>query len=221
MAFSWLHRLFPTKKQKLKRDLFVGALRNREQLAVCLEKNFYHIPAARLTGGTKTLSYLAIYQSRRLFGEAAGIRYVGKIGKISLVKRKEITEFPQNSDELYYRFDMESFEELEKPLKPEGDGFICLRSSYRLLLGSDRTSALFLHSEQELAFFSQLSGAVDRLPEVTSFSYEKSSVRVSENDITVIRKEKPVFSLSTSLYRASPADITRRLLGEIARSDKH
>ena len=74
-------------------DVLVGALRNRYQLDVCLECDFYHMPATSID--PKTVRYVAMYQSITLFGRKSGIHWYGKVAEFEKVRRYEIDEIPR------------------------------------------------------------------------------------------------------------------------------
>ena len=66
-------------------DMLIGALSNMPQLSVCLEHNFYHIPAKLVPVNIDSIRYVAVYQSRRFFGsELAGVRYFAQVEKATL-----------------------------------------------------------------------------------------------------------------------------------------
>ena len=77
-----------------KRDVLIGPLRNREQLQVCLDKNFYHIPMVNLPVRPEEIKNVALYQSRNFFGKNAGIRYYARVKSFEIVERTNITEIP-------------------------------------------------------------------------------------------------------------------------------
>ena len=112
--------------KKLNTDsVIIGALKNPRQLSVCIRNNFYHIPR-RVAGDMATKArYVAIYQSRNLFGRMSGIEFYGKIKKTSLVPRYKIKEIPKYSQDMYYRFDVEKWERLDERIIPEGYGIVC------------------------------------------------------------------------------------------------
>ena len=62
-----------------RRDVLVGTLRSKEQLDICLEHNFYYVPAERVEKHLP-IRYAAIYQTRNIFGKDAGIVYYGEVG---------------------------------------------------------------------------------------------------------------------------------------------
>lgn len=110
------------------KNVLVGSLGSKDQLRVCLQGRFYYMPLKLLIREQHLLtniSYIALYQSRRFFGEEAGIHWIGKVNRWDVVKRKEIAEIPVrrgNDDELYVRFTIDRWEKRIPPIYPGGHG---------------------------------------------------------------------------------------------------
>ncbi len=140
------------------KNVLVGSLGSREQLHVCLHHRFYYIPLKNLVREQHLLTniaYVALYQSRRLFGvESAGIHWVGKVSNWFVVKRKEIREVPvrkNNDEELYVRFIIESWEEKKPPIEPGGHGVYSHLFTSKYILDRAREIAeMKLETEEEL-----------------------------------------------------------------------
>ena len=139
------------------RDVLVGALRNREQLNAALEGRFYHIPTSKLQDGNLPIHYVALYQSKNLFGQEAGIRYWGAVIRTERVKRREIREIPRNSNELYYRFDIKEWLKLDMPIKvwEMGPGVLLLTNLF-LLFHSREVPDLMIRSEEDFRMYTEL-----------------------------------------------------------------
>lgn len=104
-----------------RRDVMVGVLRNREQLELNLRYRFYHIPAGWVQEEQLPVRYLALYQSAQLFPpDRTGVRLYGKVASWKVLRRGEIDEIPKSGDlnRLYYRFAIERWEPLERPVRP-------------------------------------------------------------------------------------------------------
>ena len=56
-----------------KRDVLVGTLEEKEDLYVCLDKHFFYIPASRVHEDDLPVHYVAIYETKKLFGAEAKI----------------------------------------------------------------------------------------------------------------------------------------------------
>ena len=101
------------------RDVLVGSLGTAQQLGDNLEGNYYYVPACHIDSLDLPVRYVAIYQSRTLFGEQAGIRYYGEVLGTEQVQRSQI-RFPvirDNGEEHYYRFHVKRWEILPRPIK--------------------------------------------------------------------------------------------------------
>lgn len=142
------------------RDVLVGTLRNKEQLGICLNHKFYHIPVKQIEKSKLPIRYVAIYQTKAKFGDQAQIRYYGEVLSNRLVKRKEITEIPKNSDEPYYRFEIKEWKELSHPLKPKEKGFVNIFTNLFLLENSTEVPELYLQTEDQYRFYSELKRRV-------------------------------------------------------------
>ncbi len=139
-----------------RRDVLIGTLRSREQLDVCREGHFYYVPAG-LVEKHLPVRYIAIYQTISLFGEeGAGIFSYGEVGNYRIVRRKEITEIPRDSDEFYYRFEIPEWKKLAVPVKPKETGGVVLFTNLFLLRHSAYVSDLLVKSEEEYRLLTEL-----------------------------------------------------------------
>lgn len=139
-----------------KRDVLVGVLKNYGQFSICKECKFYHIPAARISENNLPIHYVAIYQSRRIFGKESGIYLYGEVTKCSLVRRRDIREIPKNSDELYYRFDIREWKRLKSPIMVRESATVALFTNYFLLSHSAEVPELKIQSEHEFRLYYEL-----------------------------------------------------------------
>ena len=85
-----------------------------------------------------------------MFKSEAGISYYGKVIEIREVERREITELPKDSNELYYLIKIEKWIELPKKIEVMGYAVRrCLYSSEYLLKNSTMISELLIKSKEE------------------------------------------------------------------------
>jgi len=68
------------------------------------------------------IRYIALYQSKKEFGERAGITYFGKIEDLKVVQRREISEIPRDDSKLYVLFQIQSWQQLPRTIIPERYG---------------------------------------------------------------------------------------------------
>ena len=122
--------------------VLVGSLSSAHQLSVCLSEGFYHIPAAIAGADFERIDYVAIYQSRRFFGAAAGVRYYARVRSARLLPRYEIREIPRESRMMYVRFELEPWQILPVPIAPKGKGVTSARCTLKRLQSADNMHQL-------------------------------------------------------------------------------
>lgn len=146
------------------RDVLIGVLRGKQQLNTCLNYRFYHIPVANIKDSEFPIRYVAIYQSKRLFGADAGIRYYGEVTKCIPVRRGEITELlarPGTENEFYYRFEIKEWKCLSKPIAAKEMRIVRGFTNLFLLEHSAEMPELWIRSEEEYRLYSELKRAVN------------------------------------------------------------
>lgn len=85
--------------------MLVGVVRRKKDLDIVLQRRWYRIPVRYAP--KKTPSYLALYETRALGNKGRGINYYARIGKIFLIRRKDLLPEEKNhcrSREWYYKF---------------------------------------------------------------------------------------------------------------------
>ncbi|MBR4909643.1 MAG: restriction endonuclease-like protein [Acidaminococcaceae bacterium] len=203
------------------RDVLVGSMRNLKQFEICLLHKFYHIPAKEIKDSDLPIRKVALYQSLNLFGTKAGIRYYGDVISCNKVLRKEIKEIPKDTDELYYRFEIKEWNELQKPIKPKEFGFIKFFTNQFLLEHSAEIPELKLRSEEEYRLFFELKRALNNTEINDSdsdirFHYNDSIVAFEEGNINVYKNGKLVEQKSVESFSRSPNTVFRLLQKSIA-----
>lgn len=169
------------------RDVLIGSLRTAEQLDVCLQHGFYHIPAKRIKDSDFPIRYVALYQSGKKFGGEAGVQYYGEVTKCIPLPRSEITEIPKDSDELYYRFEVKEWKKLKKRVLPKERGFVKSYTNMFLLEHSSEMPELWLRSEEEYRLYTELRRALKSVEiddsEDVGFKYDNSLVVFDQGEI--------------------------------------
>lgn len=130
------------KAPDARRIVLVGSLSSAHQLSVCLSEGFYHIPASIAGADFERIDYVAIYQSRRFFGAAAGVRYYARVRSARLLPRCEIREIPRESRMMYVRFELEPWQTLPVPIAPKGKGITSARCTLKRLQSADNMHQL-------------------------------------------------------------------------------
>ena len=203
-----------------KRDVLVGGLRSREQFDVCISKKFYHIPISKINEDKLPIHYIAIYQSKAIFGCNAGIRYYGEVTKCSCVPRSQIIELPKGSDELYYRFDVSQWIPLSKSIIPKEIRFINIYTNMFLLQHSLTVPELQLRSEEEYRLYSEFKRALNNaeINDDTAdigFKFNDSLVVFENGKICVYKHKRICARYDVIDFNRSPNAVFRRIKKDI------
>lgn len=142
------------------KDMLVGALSNEKQLEFNLNNRFYHLPAKYISEDDLPVRYVALYQSNSIFKKESGIRYYGTVTRTCICRRKDIPipRTRHNANELYYRFDVKTWEELPVAIKVREEGVYRPKFTNMFLFQNCRDSyELFnIHSEEQYRLLQEL-----------------------------------------------------------------
>jgi len=203
-----------------RRDVLVGSLRDRRQLDICLKSRFYHIPVIRIKDSDWPIHYIAIYQSKNIFGNESGIRYYGEVTRCIPVKRRDIRESPSSSDEIYYRFDIKEWKELKKPISIKERGYVQFFTNSFLLEHSIEVPELWLRTEEEYRLYTELKRMIndttisDEESEL-GFVYRDSRVVIDNGMIMVFKNHRIIERVKLELFNRNPNSVFRKILKEL------
>ncbi len=163
----------------LKKNVFVGSTRSKEQWASNFKHRFYHTPLKNVVDVLGNLEYVAVYRRRDLFGKDCGIKHYGKIASYKILPRIKITEIPSSKTELYVRFEIGKWEELVPGIIPLHYGVSDkLFTTLPLLLQARELPELKLETEDELRLWKELVRLMPGLSVVaTSEDLEYASIK--------------------------------------------
>lgn len=207
-----------------RRDVFVGTLKTRAQLDVCLDHLFYHVPKEHIQDNKLPIHYVAIYQSKRLFDRKSGIYYYGEVIRCSLVRRREITEIPCSKgreEVLYYRLDVREWTKLKVPIaikeiRPLKAGFF---TNLFLLQHSRETPELLIQNEAEYRLYYELKRTADDLQinedKALSFTYRDVQILFDKEDILLCRGSRIIGKHSIRDFRSHPHAVFQVIQREI------
>lgn len=200
-----------------RREVLVGSLRDRAQLAICLQHNFYHVPAEAVDESAFPIRYVAIYQSIKKFGTESGIRYYGEVADCTLIPRREIREIPKNSGELYYRFTIREWKCLPQPIAAKEVPIARPIFTNRFLLEhACEVPELELGSGEEYRLFYALKQALDRGRESEpGFRMGEALVVFEKGNINVYRDSRITVSCPVEDFDRQPGAVFRLLQKEI------
>lgn len=108
----------------MEHEVLIGTVKNIEQFNVNYNEKFYHMPEAVIPKNMLPVKFIALYFPYGTFGDKNGcIKYYGKVKEMKLIKRAEITSLPsKNPEMMYYKFEIEEWLELKKPIIREVGG---------------------------------------------------------------------------------------------------
>lgn len=132
------------------RNVLVGPVKSEEQLKVCLEKKYYYVPKSKADLIKHNIEYVALAQSIKTFKDDAGITYYGKVKEVEEVKRCDIKDIPKESNEGYYKINIEQWKKLDKKIEIEGSAIIRpVYTSKYLLDNSEVVNDLLIKNKDE------------------------------------------------------------------------
>lgn len=192
-----------------RRDVLVGVLRNRGQLEVCLKHKFYHVPAVKINESLP-IHYVAIYQSIKLFGKQAGIRYYGEVVRCTPVKRREITEVPKNSDGLYYRLEIKEWKEMNVPIAAKEVRDFPFFTNMFLLQHCSEVPDLQIKTEEEYRLYTELKrlsqdSAVNDEENMNGFRYNDKVIILENGKIQVVDSGQVVEQITVDSFARKPS----------------
>ena len=199
-----------------KRDVLVGALRNKGQLEMCLTHKFYHIPAARIAESELPIHYVAIYQSINHFGKESGIRYYGEVTRCSLVKRREIKEIPKNSGELYYRLEIKEWKEMNVPLAAKEVRDFPFFTNMFLLQHCSEVPDLRIKTAEEYRLYTELKrlsqdATLNDEENINGFQYNDKTIMLENGKIQVVDAGQVVEQISVDSFARKPSAAFNKL----------
>ena len=192
-------------------SVLVGALRSPHQLDVCLEHRFYHVPARYIPNDWLPFSYVAIYQSHNMFPDDCGVMLYGKVKYWKPVKRWQITEIPKSSDELYYRLEVEHWEQLEPPIAIKEIPIVHLRTNLFLLKHSLETPELILRTPEHYVYYQAMTASLT-LGDGIIFRHPGGVVRHKGGLFQIHRHGRKIAAFCVEDFTETPAAIFRELM---------
>ncbi len=169
-------------------DVLVGSFGSIEQFEDNLENLYYYIPERNFELERLPIHTIALYQSAKLFGEEAAIRYLGDVTDCRRVKRKQI-KFPMrrnNPDEWYFVFSVRAWRALPSPIKIRDEGVFKPKYTNMFLLNTaDYSYELFdIHSREKFRLMYELKYILNSAPDSKN---QTSAYRLNSGGTVYIR----------------------------------
>ena len=196
-----------------RRDVLVGNLRDRKQLDICINNMFYHVPTKYIPDANLPIRYVAIYQSRAIFGAEAQIAYYGEVKRIQKVKRREIREIPEtyrDYEEDYYRIEIKQWRKLARPLQiSRGFRRVAFTNEF-LLKHSDTSAELFFRTQEEYRFYTELKRYISN-PSIINdddtphgFAFGNTRILFQDGEIKLIQNHTMITQCKVSDFIRRP-----------------
>ncbi len=207
--------LFRTKSNKTNTKsrhlVLIGTVKEKKQYDICFSEKFYHIPLSVLVpdilenkSEIYNIKYVAMYKSINFFGNQAGIKSLGIVKNVSIVKRKEITQIPKYSNELYVLFEISDWHLLNEPIKVDEVGvYPAMVIPFGAFKASKSTAELDLKTSEERELFRlirQLSTDVN----MKSFEFGDYTFFDENDNLIVLFKEQCILQLPMEVMRELP-----------------
>jgi len=205
------------------RTVLLGSLSNKGQLDINLNNKFYHTKLKNVDLEKQLIKTVAIGQSKRLFGDEAGVKYYGKVKDIKIAKRRDIKEIPRDSEELYIRFEIEEWKELDSQIKVEGFQVITVLYTTDYLLKNAKTiSELCIKGKEEFRLWMELKrldneviamsdDKVHKGTNIKGFSIGDKDIYIVEDRFRVIENGRVQDHLRKD-FRKNPRSIVKLML---------
>lgn len=195
-----------------KKDVLIGMLR-KDQLDKALKYKFYHIPASQIKDEDLPIHWIAMYQSANIYKESPGIHYYGEVIRCFKTKRKNfITKIPlthNNLEELYYIFEVKSWEKLQNPIAVKEFGPVDHKFTNLFLLQTSTIfPELFLKNEEEYRLFSEIKYRIQN-PEYVENPFglkvtNSKTLFFNNDEISIVQDNKIVNKISFSDFLRHP-----------------
>ncbi len=204
------------------KDVLVGKVSSEDQLKLCLTNNCYYIKAKEIPEKHFPIHYVAIYQGKNKFKEDSGIRYYGEVTKCIQAPRNEIVDFPKDSEEIYYRFEIKEWKELIKPISvKESSPKPVLFTNLFLLEHSSEVPELRINSGEEYRLYSELKRAVNDITineegKNNDFAYGEYSISLKNGEICILKNEQSFAEYSIQEFSTKPNATFREIKKKLA-----
>lgn len=186
------------------RTVLIAPLRNRQQLDICLEGDFYHIPVKKLDAQIGEISHIAIYQSKNFYGKDAGIRFWAKVISCEKIKRSELKEIPKKSDELYYLFRVEHWSRLKNDIAMSGGGAPFSLTSLYLLHKARDVCELNFKDQNTHKLFCQIRTLAESGKNNVACHYRSATIAIENERISLYKHKELICSVSVKDYLSNP-----------------
>ena len=181
------------------RDVMIGALSRREQLEEALKNHYYHILVKAVKKDRLPIRKIALYQSKRLFGDESGIRYIGEVLNYEIKPGKEISSKSRRPNEQYYVFHIKNWKRLAKPIRTKEQGVRVNQYTNEFLVeNADIFPDLLPNNEETYRLYSELkymckSVLFDENNGALFTNFHDAEISIIKNELVVRKEEQVLF----------------------------
>lgn len=148
-----------------RQDVLVGSFKTRNQFQDNYARKYYYVPAKYLERSRLPIHYIAMYQSTKMFGSEAGIRYYGEVIEAKRLRREEI-DFPydpKRAKDMYYAFMVKEWKELPVAISVKDEGVYEPKFTNLFLVQhcSQSYELFHIHSEEQYRLLHELKRMFD------------------------------------------------------------
>ncbi len=202
------------------RDVLIGDFRSTDQFNACHDNNFYYVPVSQIHDRDFPIRYIALYQSKSLFGAGAGINLYGEVKSCSKKKRRDIPYLPKDSDEWYYYFEVKKWISLPKPIGIKELSVGRQFTNLFLLKHSSETPELKIRSEEEYRLFCELKRALNNTEinddgKNIGFNFDDASIVFEDGNICVYKENGIREKYSIPAFSRAPNAVFRKILSAL------
>ena len=198
------------------RNVLVGVLRNKYQFYRAIRCKFYHIPMCQLINCDMPLKYVALYQSKKLFGKSSGIRYYGEVESCITVPRNKIKEIPKNSDEPYLYIKIKKWRRLQNTITAKEMESVAFSTTMYLLRNATNSTELYFRTEDEYDFYNVLVKVVkglvrNRIPSHRDIVYRDYTVKLKDGYLYLYFADAVQCIIGYDIFLNNPMDIVKHI----------
>ena len=203
-----------------KRDTLIGTLEDSLQIKYCKLKNVYYLPVNLLKEDDLPIHYIALYEKN---DSENGIYNYAVVRKIEVVQKNTIPILKceeSNTEELYYKFILNNWEQLEHPIYSDELKFKCELTTKFQLTNSTTVQELLLKSKDEFRFYKELrriseSVCLDDLEKQCEFTIADNTFAFEGDHISFYKNKNKIEQYSILEFSKNPKKLIRQIEEQI------
>lgn len=209
--------------------VLVGVVNSLEDFRAYRKGGFYCLPASALHGGRwQDARHVALYVTQSVSGEENGIRYYGKVQRITPKVGRNIEGISIDSDEEYLYFKIKYWLRVEEFVRPVNYGISSyVMTTLNTLKQARELPEIFMKSSEEVALWRMLrrishdikvvldDRMVDQASRVKSYGLGELVVEVDSDAslLRIVRGEVKIKEIALKELEERPSGVFREVVG--------